>query len=89
MKSYCLKCNNNTKNQTVKNKVIRAKSKCATCMANKSRLKKVVGNINSSHYETCKVIVGGGKQIQKNLDPKVLKTKNCKKNVIIKMCYMC
>ena len=49
----------------------------------------MVGNINSSHYETCKVTVGGGKQIQKNLDSKVLKTKHCKKNVIIKMYYMC
>ena len=45
MKSYYLKCNNNTKNIGLKkvkraNKVIRAKSKCATCMANKSRFLK-------------------------------------------------
>ena len=41
------------------NKVIRAKSRCATCMAKKSRFlkqshnKKVVGDINSSHYKIC------------------------------------
>ena len=42
MLTYFLKCNNNTKNIGLKkvamtNKVIRAKSKCATCMAKKSR----------------------------------------------------
>ena len=42
---YRLKANNNKKNigskkVTMKNKVIRAKSKCATCMANKSRFSK-------------------------------------------------
>ena len=42
MLTYCLKCNNNTKNidlkkVAMKNKVIRPKSKCATSMANKSR----------------------------------------------------
>ena len=47
MKSYCLKCNNNTKNLTMKNKVIRAKSKCATCMANKSRFSKLKHNKKS------------------------------------------
>ena len=39
--------------------MIRTKSKCATCMANKSRLlkqkhdKKVVGNIDLGQYKTC------------------------------------
>ena len=41
MLTYCLKCNNNAKNVglkkvPMKNRVIRAKSKCATCMTNKS-----------------------------------------------------
>ena len=69
MGTYCLKCIycllfNNRKNfdfkkLTVTNKVVRAKSKCATCMANKSRFskqkhnKKVIGNINPNHYKTC------------------------------------
>ena len=41
------------------NKVTRAKSKCATCMAKISRFlkqkhnRKVVGNNNLSHYKTC------------------------------------
>ena len=64
MLTYCLKCNNNTKNidlkkVTMTNKAIRAKSRCATCMANnKSRFlkqkhnKKVVDNINPNHYKT-------------------------------------
>ena len=45
MLTYCLKCNNNTKNIDFKkvamtNKVIRGKSRCGTCMANKSRFLK-------------------------------------------------
>ena len=54
MLTYCLKSNNNAKNiglrkVTMTNQVIKAKSKCATRMANKSRFlkqkhnKKVVG----------------------------------------------
>ena len=45
MKTYCLKCSNNTNNivlqkVTMTNKVIRTKSRCATCMARKSRFLK-------------------------------------------------
>ena len=52
MLTYCLKCNNNTKTigltkVTMTNKVIRAKSKCATCTANKSRFLKQKHNKKS------------------------------------------
>ena len=45
MFTYCLKCNNNTKNIVSKkvsmaNKVIKQKSRCVDCMAKKSRLLK-------------------------------------------------
>ena len=64
MLTYRLKCNNNTKNIRLKkvamsNKVIRAKSKCATFVTNKLRFlkqkynKNVVDNINPSHYKAC------------------------------------
>ena len=45
------------------NKVIRDKSRCFNCMSYKSRFlkqkrnKKVVGNINPSHYKTRRYIV--------------------------------
>ena len=56
MKSYCLSCRKyavhfSPKKVTMTNKVVRAKSKCANCMANKSRFlkqkhnKKAVGII--------------------------------------------
>ena len=47
------------KRVTMPNKVIRAKSRCATCMSKKSEFlkqqhnKKVVGGINPSHYKAC------------------------------------
>ena len=52
MLTYCLKCNNNTKNiglkkVTMTNKVIRAKSKWTTCLANKSRFFKQKHNKKS------------------------------------------
>ena len=52
MKTYCLRCNNNTinvdlKKVTMTNKVIRAKSKCATCMDKKSRFLKQKHNKKS------------------------------------------
>ena len=42
MLTYCLKCSNNTKTiglkkATMTNKVIRTKSKCAACIAKKTR----------------------------------------------------
>ena len=52
MLTYCLKCNNNTKNigskkVTITNKVVRRKSMYATCMARKSRfLKQKHNNTN-------------------------------------------
>ena len=51
-KRNCLRCNNNTKSidskkVTMTNKVIRAKSKCANCMAKNSRFLKQKHNKNS------------------------------------------
>ena len=51
IRKYFLKCNNNTKNidlkeATMTNKMIRAKSKCATCMNNKSIFLKQEHNKN-------------------------------------------
>ena len=52
MLTYCLKCNNNTKNiglkkVTMTNIVIRAKSRCDTCKAQKSRFLKLKHNKES------------------------------------------
>ena len=52
MLKYCLTCNNNTrniglKNVTMTNKVVRGKSRCATCMAKKSRFLKQKHNSKS------------------------------------------
>ena len=54
MKTYCLRFNNNTnivdlKKVTMKNKVIRAKSRYATRMANKNIIKKWLVILKNKH----------------------------------------
>ena len=91
MLTYYLKCNNNTNNiglkkVTMKNKVIRVKSRCPTCMTKKSRFLNIIKSgfsSNSSHCQVVLLVIIKHADIlfkmlrnTENVDSKVLKTRN-------------
>ena len=83
MPSYCLKCKRHTANSgsekvMMRNKVITNKSRCAICNSKKSVFlkqkhnKKVVGHYKTNMLTYCLKC----KKIQKNIDSKMVETKN-------------
>ena len=96
MRTYCLvrrKHTNNVglRNTTMTNKVMRNKSKCGECFSDKSRFMKQKENKKSgqSYYKTNMLTYClKCKRNTKNIDAKMIKTKNGRLNLSSK-CVVC